>query len=131
MLMANDRVVLLPQVPLAFTVMFPPAVPEVAVMLLVVEVPVQPEGSVQVYEVAPFTAVTEYVCVVAGQTAALPAMVPGCAGIARVVMANVLAVLLPQVLEAITEILPEVVPVVTVIELVVDVPVQPEGSVHA
>ena len=48
MLIVKDRTVLLPQVPLAFTVMFPPAVPEVAVMLLVVEVPVQPLGKVQV-----------------------------------------------------------------------------------
>ena len=59
MLTAKVRAVLPPQLLLAFTVIFPPAVPEVAVILLVVELPVQPEGKVQVYDVAPLTAVTE------------------------------------------------------------------------
>jgi hypothetical protein len=59
MVIANERAVLLPQLLLAFTVIFPPPVPEVAVILFVVELPVQPLGKVQVYDVAPFTAVTE------------------------------------------------------------------------
>ena len=59
MLTASDRIVPLPQLPLALTVIFPPAVPEVVLMLLVVELPAQPLGKVQVYDVAPFTAVTE------------------------------------------------------------------------
>ena len=68
---------------------------------------------------------------VAGQTAALPEMVPGCAGITRAVTASVLAVPFPQVLEAATETFPDVLPAVTVMLLVVEVPVQPEGNVHA
>ena len=42
----------------ATTMMFPPVLPAVAVILLVVDVPVQPEGNVQVYDVAPLTGVT-------------------------------------------------------------------------
>ena len=45
-----------PQELLAVTEMFPPEAPTVAVMEVVVEVPVQPEGNDQVYEVAPETA---------------------------------------------------------------------------
>ncbi len=39
----------------AVTDIVPPAVPAVVVMLLVVEVPLQPLGKVQVYDVAPLT----------------------------------------------------------------------------
>jgi hypothetical protein len=45
-----------PQVLFAVTVMVPPAVPVVAVIEVVVELPVQPVGSFQVYEAAPETA---------------------------------------------------------------------------
>ena len=48
----------MPQLLLAITVMVPPDPPHVAEMLLVVEVPIQPDGNVQVYEVAPGTDVT-------------------------------------------------------------------------
>ena len=54
----NVCAVVLPQVLLAFTVIVPPVVVGVAVILLVVELPLQPLGNVQVYEVAPFTADT-------------------------------------------------------------------------
>ena len=48
MLTDKDRAVLLPQLLLAFTVILPPVVPEVVLILLVVEVPVQPLGNVHV-----------------------------------------------------------------------------------
>jgi hypothetical protein len=51
-----------PQVLFAVTDNDPPADPAVTVMLLVDELPVHPEGSVHVYDVAPFTELTEYVC---------------------------------------------------------------------
>jgi hypothetical protein len=65
------------------------------------------------------------------QTAVLPLIVPGCAGTEVVVTASVCAVLLPQVFDAVTETFPLVEPVVTVMEFVVEVPVHPEGNVHA
>ena len=48
----------LPQLLLAFTVTMPPFEPAVATMLLVVDEPVQPNGNVHVYEVAPLIGVT-------------------------------------------------------------------------
>ena len=48
-----------PQVLLAATVILPPEVPAIAVMVLVVELPVHPEGNTQVYDVAPGTSGTE------------------------------------------------------------------------
>jgi hypothetical protein len=71
---------LFPQVLFAVTEMVPPPVPCVAVMLLVVDVPLQPFGKLQLYEVAPVTAVTEYVFVASGQTLAGPEMLAGMAG---------------------------------------------------
>ena len=50
-----------PQALLAFTEIVPPADPAVVVMEVEVELPDQPDGNVQVYEVAPLTAATEYV----------------------------------------------------------------------
>jgi hypothetical protein len=50
--------VLLPHPLFAVTLIFPPLAPTVAVMLFVVEFPVQPFGKVHVYEVAPETAAT-------------------------------------------------------------------------
>ena len=51
--------VLLPQALSAVTIMFPLPVPVVALMLLVVDVPVHPEGIVHVYDIAPLTVATE------------------------------------------------------------------------
>ncbi len=54
---ANVRAVLVPQKLLAVTDMSPPVVPTVALIDVVVELPLHPEGKLQVYEVAPGTAV--------------------------------------------------------------------------
>ena len=51
-----------PQMLLAFTVMVPAEGPVTTLMETVDEVPVQPEGKVQVYEVAPGTTAMLYVC---------------------------------------------------------------------
>lgn len=48
-----------PQELFAVTVMFPLVEPAVALMELVTDVPVQPDGNVHVYDVAPLTGVTE------------------------------------------------------------------------
>lgn len=64
------------------------------------------------------------------QTAALPDIAPGCAGVEDAVTASVLAVPVPQLFEAVTEIFPEEEPAVTLIELVVEEPVHPDGNVH-
>jgi hypothetical protein len=53
---AKVLTMLFPQLPTAVTLMFPLLAPTVVVMEVVVEVPVQPDGKVQMYEVAPLTA---------------------------------------------------------------------------
>ena len=58
-LTVSVRVVPLPQLLFAFTEIIPPEVPAVAFIELVVELPVHPEGNVQVYDVAPDTEDTE------------------------------------------------------------------------
>lgn len=50
---------LLPHALTATTEMLPPAAPATTVILFVVDVPVHPEGNVQMYEVAPLTDPTE------------------------------------------------------------------------
>jgi len=57
--MANVDAALLPQAFAAVTAMFPLVTLAVVLMELVVEEPLQPEGNVQVYEVAPETAAME------------------------------------------------------------------------
>jgi hypothetical protein len=51
--------ILVPQALDAVTEISPPVVPAVTVIEFVVELPVQPEGRVHVYDVAPLTGVTE------------------------------------------------------------------------
>ena len=108
----------------------PPVALAVALMLFVVDVPDHPFGSVHVYVVAPFTAVTEYVLVEFAHTVPLPLIAPGVAGVADTVIASVCAVELPQPLFAVTDMLPLVVLAVVVILFVVDVPDHPLGSVQ-
>ena len=119
-----------PQLLLAVTEMLPLLAATVAVMELVVEVPVQPDGKVQVYEVAPFTVTTLYVLDVDEQILVSPLIVPGVPGIEFTVTANVFAADEPQELFAFTEMFPPVDPAVAIIVSVVEVPDQPEGKVH-
>ena len=110
--------------------MFPLVALAVALIEFVVDVPVQPPGNVQVYDVAPATAVIEYVFVVPEQIVTVPEIVPGVVGIVFTTTANVCALEFPQALFAVTVMFPEVALAVALIEFVVDVPVQPPGIVH-
>lgn len=47
----------------AETVILPPLIPTFTVIEFVVEFPVHPAGNVQLYDAAPATGATEYVCV--------------------------------------------------------------------
>ena len=91
---------LLPQKFSARTLMFPPAGPAVALMVDKAELPLQPEGSIQVYEVASGTAETEYAFTVALQTEASPLMAPGVAGILVTLTLKFRTAPLPQALAA-------------------------------
>lgn len=94
------RWVPLPQALFALTEIVPPEEPGVAEMLVVVEFPLQPEGSVQVYDAAPDTAEMEYVCTVPWQRLVAPVMFPGCAGSAVTPTDRVRVLLLPHALLA-------------------------------
>ena len=61
----------------------------------------------------------------------LPVIGPGCGSIVETTKLIVLDVPEPQAFFAKTEISPPVAPTVTVIETEVEVPVHPEGRVHA
>jgi hypothetical protein len=119
-----------PQELFAVTVIFPLVELTVTEILLVVDVPVQPPGNVHVYDVAPATAVTEYVFVVPEQIVVVPEIVPGVVGIVFTVIAKVCAVEFPQVLLAVTVIFPDVALAVAEILFTVEVPVQPPGNVQ-
>ena len=130
----NDWVPPQPHELQACTVTFPPP-PAVVTLMVVVPCPafkVQPAGMVQVYEVAPLTAVIEYVIVLPGHTDVGPDIAPGVAGVAPGETATHVNPLHPHPLHARTQTLPEVEPAVTVI-LVVPCPaviVHPPGTVH-
>jgi hypothetical protein len=66
-----------PQSLFGVTETFPLLAPAIAVMEAVVDVPVQPEGRVHVYEVAPPTAVTLKVWEEPWHTVVLPVITPG------------------------------------------------------
>lgn len=70
----------LPHALFAVTVTLPPPVPAVAFILLVVELPLQVLGSVQVYDVAPLTDATENVSTPPVHASPAWAIVPGVAG---------------------------------------------------
>ncbi len=103
----------------------------VAEMLFVVDVPVQPVGSVQMYEVAPVTGDTEYVCGAFEQMNLFPVMDAGGDGADPATTARLRGMETPQGDVAVTDMLPAALPGVTVMEFVVDVPVQPVGIVQA
>ena len=115
---------------MAITITFPLVEPAVAVIELVVEVPVQPEGNVHVYDVAPLTGVTEYVFTAAWHVVVLPVIVPGVTGIELTETANVWATEEPQELLAVTVIFPPIELEVVIMLVVVDVPDHPPGSVQ-
>jgi hypothetical protein len=128
--MASVCAVELPQELLAVTEIFPLVVLAVAVMLLLVLLPLHPPGNVQVYDVAPATAVMEYVFDEPEQIVVVPEILPGVVGGVLTVIARVCAVELPQELLAVTEIFPLVVLAVAVMLLLVLLPLHPPGNVH-
>jgi hypothetical protein len=129
--MARVRALLVPQLLFAVIEIFPLAVPVMAVIEYVPDVPDHPEGNVQVYPVAPGTAVTEKVCETPPHKEELPEITPGCAGAGLcTVTARLWFELEPQLLFDLTVIVPPVDPGVTGIEFAVEAPVHPEGRVH-
>ena len=127
---ASEAAALVPQPLEAVTEMLPLEALAVVLIELVVEVPVHPPGSVQTYEVAPDTAVIEYVLEVPEQMVTVPLIAPGVAGIEFTVMASDEAALVPHPFVADTVMLPLVVLAVVLMLLVVDVPVHPPGNVQ-
>ena len=101
---------LVPHELFAVTEIVPPFAPDVAVIELEVELPVQPEGRVQVYEVAPDTDEILYVSDDPSQTVVSPLIGPGCAGSAVADTLKVRAILAPHELFAVTEIVPPLAP---------------------
>lgn len=71
---------LVPHAFTAATATVPEVLPAVTVMLFVVELPDQPPGKLQEYEVAPLTLATLYVTDAPAHGAALPEIAPGCEG---------------------------------------------------
>ena len=137
---AKVLAVLAPQALLAVTVIFPLVAPAPAVTLTEVvpcpELIVQPDGTVQLYEVASVTGEILYTSPDnTGQTALEPVIGPGVAGITvLMVTGKVCALLVPQELVAVTVISPfwPLAPEVTVMALVPapDVMVHPAGTVQ-
>jgi len=80
---------LVPQLLVAVTLIVPPVVPTEAVMEAVVELPDQPEGNVQTYELAPATEAAVYVSLVPEHTVVEPEMDAGAVGTVFTVTANV------------------------------------------
>jgi hypothetical protein len=127
----KDRTGPVPHILFAFTEIVPPFDPGVAEIEFVVDEPIQPAGSVQVYEVAPVTEETLYVCATFTHGEVGPVIVPGIEGIMEEVILSVLTGLNPQKFFAFTERVPLTEPGVVVIEEEVEVPVQlADGNVH-
>ena len=101
----------------------------VVIILVVLEVPVQPFGSVQMYDAAPLTGAIEKVSIPPLQTTDWPLIAPGVGSAGTEVTASVLGVVLPQELLAVTDTVP-LAPTMAIIVLVVEVPIQPPCRVH-
>lgn len=119
-----------PQLLFAVAVTFPLVADRVVVSVLVEEVPVHPDGVVQVYDVAPVTGAMLYVWLMPLHTLALPAMAPGTAGIPIGVTASVCVIPEPQAFTAVTVTFPLADVVVADSRAVVDEPVHPTGIVQ-
>ena len=89
-----------PQELFAVTAMFPPVAVAVALIEDVVEEPDQPEGNVQVYEVAPATPAMLYVFKLPMHTVVLPLMIPGVVGMVLIIV--VIDAVAEQLLESVT-----------------------------
>jgi hypothetical protein len=97
----------------------------------VVEVPVQPLGSVHWYDDAPVTGVTLYVWELFAHADVAPVIAVGAAGALPGTTVKVRGIEVPQLLVAITEMVPLLVPAAVVTMLfVVELPVHPVGNVH-
>ena len=119
-----------PHTLLAVTVMLPAEVPAVASIESVVDDPLHVDGSVQVYDVAPDTAVIEYVLRLPEQIVVLPVIGPGVAGMLITFTTNDCAADVPHALLAVTVIFPLEALAVAAMELLTEVPLHPEGNVQ-
>ena len=119
-----------PQDPIAFTVIVPPVEIEVAMIEFVVELPLHPDGNVQLYDVTPATELTLNVFVLLLQTVAFPVIEDGALGMLPDDTLNVLGLEDPQAFTAVIEILPLDELAVTLIEFVFELPVHPDGKVQ-
>ena len=66
-----------PHILLGITDIVPPAAPGVADIEVVVELPLHPDGNIQVYEVAPVTSEMLKICGIPSHTTVLPEITPG------------------------------------------------------
>lgn len=109
--------------------------PPVALAVVLIEFvlldPIHPEGRIQLYSVAPLTAVTEYVLAVPEQMEEFPDKVPGVFGGEELTVTALSdAEDVPQLLVAVTEIFPLIPLDVKLILFVELVPDQPIGNVQ-
>jgi hypothetical protein len=112
----------------AITLIVPPVAPGVTDITFEVLVPVHPDGNDHIYDLAPTTGGTEYCCVAAEQTTALPTIALGCVGVISNFTLKVSVFVFPQGVTANAEILPADDPAIVVIEFVELEPTQPEGK---
>jgi hypothetical protein len=128
---ASVLLVPLPQPLTGVTVILPEADDAVTVILLVKLVPVQPDGKLQIYDVAPDTGVSEQVVVLPTQGCVVPQLIePATDGTSLTVITELWEELFPQPLLAVTMIVPPVGPAVAFMLLVMLVPPHPDGSVQ-
>jgi hypothetical protein len=104
--------------------------PGIPVIEVDVELPLQPDGNVQVYDVAFGTSAILYVCSVPWHTGVFPVIVPGVPGFALEVTISVLGSLEPQEFFAETEIVPPVDPALEEMDVEVEIPLHPDGIDH-